>query len=98
MKIKKNILNDMLERNIYKKNEFKIRVIKILTRLKIVNFFNLLHIMLKMKKISFFCKINNKCYITSRSKSVCNKVKLSRIKFKELVNNGLLIGFNKYNW
>lgn len=98
MKIKRNILNDILNRNHYKNNEYKLIVIKILIRLKLINFFDLLYVTSKIKKMSFFCNINNKCYVTSRSRGIFSKIKLSRIKLKEFINNGLLTGFNKYSW
>lgn len=98
MKLKKTVFNDILKRNEYKKSEFKLRVLRVLIRLKFIDFFDLLNIMTKIRRKFFLSNINNKCFITSRSKSVYNRIRVSRIKFKELVNNGLFRGFNKYSW
>lgn len=92
---KKIIRIDNLRRNYYAKSELKFKITNILVRLKKINFFNLLNL---MTEISFFSTIHNRCFLTSRGKSIHKKVRLSRIKFKELVNNGLLVGFNKYSW
>ncbi len=98
MKVKKTIVNDILKRSKYSGGELKLRIVKILIRSKFVDFFNLLNIISRVSRMSFLCNLNNRCFITSRSKSVCRKVRLSRIKFKELIYNGLLIGFIKYCW
>ncbi len=98
MKIKKSIINDYLIRNQSSKNEYKLRVLKILIRLKFVDSFHLLNIIFRIKRLSSFCKIKNKCFFTSRNKSIYSKIKLSRIKLKEYINNGLIIGFSKYSW
>ena len=97
MTVKKPIINDIIKRNRYIKNEFILRTIKILIRLKTFNLFDLLNSM-SIEENNPFNIINNRCYITSRNSSIYNKVRLSRIKFKEFINNGLLIGFNKYSW
>lgn len=98
MIIKKTIINDIIKRDLYLRNELIFRIVNILTRLRKVNLFDLLNITLKDNRCSFFSIINDRCFLTSRSKSIIRKVKLSRIKFKEFINNGLLIGFNKYSW
>lgn len=100
MKIKTVVLFDILIRCHYKNQESKLKVLKIMGRLRFFSFYNLINIFskLKMNNKDFFCAINNKCFITSRSKGLNKRVKISRIKLKEFVNNGLLIGFSKYSW
>jgi len=39
-----------------------------------------------------------RCFITSRSSGNYGKISLSRIKLRELVNNGLVLGFTKASW
>lgn len=97
MTVKKSITIDIIKRNQYTNSEYISRTIKILIRLKMLNFFDLLSSM-AIKESNSFNTIGNRCYITSRNSSIYNKVKLSRIKFKEFINDGLLIGFNKYSW
>lgn len=98
MKVKSVIINDIFKRHKYRQKELKLRVVKILSRLKVTNFYNLLNNLSKVDLSHFFCRINNLCFITSRNKSINKKVRLSRIKFKEFINNGLLLGFAKYSW
>jgi ribosomal protein S14 len=98
MKVKKTIVKDILKRSKYSSSELKLRVVKILIRSRFVDFFNLINIVSRVSRMSFLCNLNDRCFITSRSKSVCRRVRLSRIKFKELVYNGLLVGFVKYSW
>lgn len=100
MKTKNVVLFDILKRYEYKNQESKLKIFKIMNRLKFLNFYSLLNIFSKLtvSNKNFLCAINNKCFITSRSKGINRKVRLSRIKFKEFANNGLLIGFSKYSW
>jgi small subunit ribosomal protein S14 len=44
------------------------------------------------------CKINNRCILTGRSKSVLRKFKISRICVRELVAFGALPGVMKSSW
>jgi small subunit ribosomal protein S14 len=43
-------------------------------------------------------RVNNRCILTSRSKSVNSSLKLSRITFRKLASEGLLLGIKKSSW
>jgi len=43
-------------------------------------------------------KIKNRCVFTNRSRAVFNKIKLTRMAFKNLATQGLLNGIKKYSW
>ena len=43
-------------------------------------------------------RLNNRCIFTSRSKSVSSSIKLSRITFRKLASEGLLLGIKKSSW
>jgi len=98
MKVNRKIIKDILIRDSFCKKESQLKSLKIVLRLKLLNYLDALNVIHKIRKNSSFCKINNRCFITSRSKAVNRKTRLSRIKFKELANNGLLIGFKKHSW
>jgi len=98
MKLKKKVLKDFLVRNKFDKNESKIRSLKILVRLKCLNYLEILENSSKLKKLAFLTKIKNRCFITSRSASINTKLGLSRIKLREFTNNGIIPGIKKYSW
>lgn len=43
-------------------------------------------------------KIKNRCIITGRSHGIMRDFKLSRIQFKEMVVQGLIVGIKKGSW
>lgn len=43
-------------------------------------------------------RVNNRCVFTSRGKSVNKNFKLSRITFRKLASEGLLLGIKKSSW
>jgi small subunit ribosomal protein S14 len=43
-------------------------------------------------------RVNNRCIFTSRGKSVSSSIRLSRITFKKLASEGLLLGIKKSSW
>jgi small subunit ribosomal protein S14 len=98
MKIKKNIVRDIFIRKESNKKESKLRSLKVLTRLKLLNYLEILNNISKIKKSTNFNKVKNRCFVTSRSKSVYRRMTLSRIKIKELANNGLILGLKKLSW
>lgn len=51
-----------------------------------------------MPKNSSKVRINNRCILTGRSKSVYKFCKFSRIVFRELASKGALIGITKSSW
>ena len=52
----------------------------------------------KLPRNSSQVRIKNRCIITGRSHSVLRICKLSRIKFRELASQGLLMGITKSCW
>ncbi len=98
MKLKKKLLKDLLTRDKFNKNELKIRSLKILIRLKCLNYLEVLENSSKLKNLASLTKVKNRCFITSRSGSINKKLSLSRIKLREFVNNGIVPGIKKYSW
>jgi len=98
MKLKKTILRNTILRYNFKKKELQFKSLKILTRLKLLNYLNLLSVHSRVTKLSRYAKVNNTCFITSRSNGIYKKFNLSRLKIKELGNNAFLLGLKKYNW
>jgi ribosomal protein S14 len=96
--MKKRILNDINKRNILKKNELKFIGNKIVLLSKKLESIENIKNCSSFKCNNSFSKIRNRCYLTSRSKSVNNLTKVSRIKFKELSFYGLFLGIKRYNW
>lgn len=43
-------------------------------------------------------KIKNRCIFTSRARSINQKMKMSRITFRKLASQGLLLGTKKSSW
>lgn len=95
------IQRDKKKRNLYLKQEIK--------RLRYKSLFNDLtlekefryNIMLLLNKIlrnSSRVRVKNRCVLTGRSHSVYKICKLSRIKFRELASQGLLMGITKSSW
>ena len=87
-----------LTRKNFAKKESLVKSLKILARLKLINYLEILNNFSKIKKNSSFSRIKNRCFITSRRGGILNKMKISRIKLKELSNNGLILGVKKLSW
>jgi small subunit ribosomal protein S14 len=51
-----------------------------------------------ISKNSFSSKLNNRCGLTGRSRSVLRDFKLSRIAFRKASNSGLIPGLKKFSW
>lgn len=97
MKLNNKYYKDIRQRRRFLKRESMIKSFKILTKLKSLNFLEALNCLSNLRKDTVIIK--NRCFISLRAKSISTKrFKLSRIKLKELANNGLLIGFKKYSW
>lgn len=47
---------------------------------------------------SFYYKIKNRCVFTNRARAVFNKIKLTRMAFKNLASHGFLNGIKKQTW
>ena len=52
----------------------------------------------KMNRNSSRIRVKNRCVVTARSHSVLRFCRLSRIKFRELATQGLLMGIRKASW
>jgi ribosomal protein S14 len=48
--------------------------------------------------LATYSKINIACFVTGRSRAVIRAFKLSRFKFREMINLGLLCGLSKSSW
>jgi len=51
-----------------------------------------------LSKKSLITKIQTRCVLTLRAKSVYNKFKLSRLQLKKYGSNGYLMGVRKSMW
>jgi len=99
--MKKLFIKDFNRRNIFLLLELERIILKyILTNFKLpldirlnayINFKN-------VSILSTITKIKNRCVLTNRSRSVYRKFKMSRIFFKKLALDGLLIGVKKASW
>jgi ribosomal protein S14 len=98
MKIRNKLLKDISTRLKSSCLESRKRSLKILVRLKLINYLKYLDNLSKLNKISTFGKGKNRCFITSRASGNFKKTSLSRIKLRELVNAGLVLGFCKASW
>jgi small subunit ribosomal protein S14 len=96
-----SILRDLKRRHLFSKNELK--------RLELKSLINDLNISKEMRYIfitqlnklprnSSKTRIKNRCILTGRGRSVYSFCGLSRIKFRELAAQGLLMGVTKSSW
>ena len=96
--MKFKIVLDNFRRQYFKKYEIKNLGLKIGIRLdyklKLVNIVNSSGI----KKNTNFSKYKNRCFISGRSSAIYKQFKISRIKLRELVNNGIMVGLKKASW
>jgi small subunit ribosomal protein S14 len=60
--------------------------------------YNIMLALNKLPRNSSKVRIKNRCILTSRTHSVLRICKLSRIKFRELASQGLLMGIKKSSW
>jgi small subunit ribosomal protein S14 len=74
-------------KNILKNREQKI-AIRYTTQLKLN----------KLPKNASKVRVNNRCIITGRTHSVLKSFRISRIKVRELISIGLLLGVKKSSW
>jgi ribosomal protein S14 len=98
MKVKNKLLKDISTRLRSSNVESRKRSLKVLMRLKMINYLSILNNLSKLNKKSTLSREKNRCFITSRSSGNYGKISLSRIKLRELVNNGLVLGFTKASW
>ena len=98
MKVKNKLLRDISTRLRSSNLESRKRSLKVLMRLKLISYLNVLNNLSKLNKKSTLGREKNRCFVTSRSSGNYTKISLSRIKLRELVNNGLVLGFTKASW
>ena len=60
--------------------------------------YNVMSLLNKLPRNSSRIRIKNRCIITGRTHSILRLCKLSRIKFRELASQGLLMGVTKSSW
>lgn len=92
---------DKKKRKIYKKNELeRMRLRSIINNIELnLPFKNVNYLKLtKMKRNSVGNPYKNRCLLTSTSKSVYRKFKLSRWELRKLCNNGEIMGLHKASW
>lgn len=96
-----SIQRDKKRRFLFSKYELKrlelASIAQDLTFLKDVRYKNLreLH---KLPRNSSKIRIKNRCVLTGRGHSVLRFCSLSRLKFRELASQGLLMGVTKASW
>lgn len=92
-------IKDKNQRKEYKKNELSRRSLKALYNNHYINndirasLGILLH-----KKPGRSSEIRNRCVLTGRGRGVLRKFKISRLSFKKLSSQGLIIGIKKSSW
>jgi small subunit ribosomal protein S14 len=59
---------------------------------------NIMTLLNKLPRNSSKVRIKNRCILTGRGHSVLRICKISRIKFRELASQGLLMGVTKSSW
>lgn len=89
---------DKNRRYLFKKKEIKRISLKIGLRLKSKLKLHSIVQLSRLNQNSSLSKIKNRCIITGRSHAIYKKLSISRIKLRELVLNGLQIGFKKSSW
>ena len=94
--MKKQILKDKKKGIFYRKTEINKLNQKIMSRIKEKNFLFGLEKKGKNKVLSFHntC-IKNRCFISTRKNCIHNKFRLSRIAFRTIASNCLIIGVKK---
>jgi ribosomal protein S14 len=98
MKLKKRVIKDISIRKNFFFKESRMRSLKVLIRLRCLNYLEVLNNLSILKNQASANKINNRCFITSRTNIINKKIGISRIKLRELVNSGLVLGFKKSSW
>jgi small subunit ribosomal protein S14 len=95
------IQRDKKRRSIYSKYELKrlelISIIHDLTIPKELRYESSKELN-KLPRNSSKIRLKNRCILTGRGHSVLNFCGLSRLKFRELASQGLLMGVNKASW
>ena len=97
-----NIVNrDQKRRNLFLKNELKRIQYKSIIKNLFISGDKKDEYVLKFNKIkrnSSKVRVKNRCVLTGRGKAVYRFCRLSRIRFRELASQGLLLGVSKSSW
>ena len=56
------------------------------------------HQLNKINRNSSLTRVRNRCLLTGRSRGVNNMFRISRVKWRELANQGLIVGVSKSSW
>jgi small subunit ribosomal protein S14 len=98
----KNIIErDKKRRKMVKFYEKKRLLIKLQIKKNYNLGLDLVSLYLKLRKLpknSCKVRIQNRCVITGRSRSVYKSFKISRLQLKELCSKGLIPGVNRSSW
>ena len=98
----KNICRrDQKRRSLFLKNELKRMQYKILIKNFLIPGETKDQCVSKLNKISrnsSKVRIKNRCILTGRGRAVYSFCRLSRIRFRELASQGLLLGVSKSSW
>jgi small subunit ribosomal protein S14 len=95
------IQKDQKRRNLVSKNELKrLQYKTIITDLSIPKEIRYKYVskLNKLSRNSCNVRIRNRCVITGRGRAVYRFCKLSRICFRELAAQGLIMGISKASW
>ena len=101
-KIMKNLIyRDKKKRNLHLK--YEIQRLEYKSLLNDLNLskelrYNMMLALNKLPRNSSKVRIKNRCILTGRPHSVLRICKVSRIKFRELSSQGLLMGIKKSSW
>ena len=96
-----SIQRDKKRRFLFSKYELKrLELASIIQDLKISNEirYKTLQQLNKLPRNSSKIRIKNRCILTGRGHSVLRFCSLSRLKFRELASQGLLMGVTKASW
>ena len=96
--MKQKLIKDNLIRFNIKKNESKKISLKILMRLKYLNYLEIFNNLSRTNKNKSVTKVHNQCFITARRHGINTKTGISRIKLRELTKNGVIMGMKKLCW
>ena len=98
---KKLIFKDNKVRQNFIFSEFKLNLLRIILTNKKLNLnirFNAFKLINQYLSKTSISKINNKCILSGRSRSIFRNFKLSRIKIRELTSKGQINGLQKISW
>lgn len=96
-----SIQKDFNKRQLVFRNELKRLQYKYIIKNQSIEKFTRLENISKLNKLNrntSKVRVKNRCVLTGRSRAVYKLFRLSRIKFRELANIGLIPGVTKASW